>query len=175
MIRYLPGCAGPPAQSRLEPANAPRASRRVTFSFIRESMPFGVRGKKGYRFFIHCRWMVGGGRPPGVMKGERARILWVGRDEAPALAGVLVESASSGAEGLARLRQCYYDAVLASFPLPDCGPEELLEEFKRAAPAVPFLVQDPAGKIADAVRLIKLGADYFFGGQVVAGGRGGGV
>ena len=56
-----------------------------------------------------------------------------------------------------------YCAVVADFPLPDCTPDELLAELRAIDPALPVIIRGRESGIADAVRLTKAGADYFFG------------
>jgi DNA-binding NtrC family response regulator len=76
---------------------------------------------------------------------------------------ISLEAASSGQECCSALRAAPHCAVLASFPLPDCTPDELLAEILRLDPALPVLIHDAAGTFADAVRLTKAGAEDYFG------------
>ena len=76
---------------------------------------------------------------------------------------ISLEAASSGQECCSALRAASYCAVLASFPLPDCTPDELLAEILHLDPALPVLIHDAAGTFADAVRLTKAGAEDYFG------------
>ncbi|MGH9657782.1 MAG: sigma-54 interaction domain-containing protein, partial [Bryobacteraceae bacterium] len=59
-----------------------------------------------------------------------------------------------------------YDLAVAIFPLPEWAAEDFVVEVKRIAAAVSVFVCDPAGQLADAIRLTKLGADYFFAGRL---------
>jgi DNA-binding NtrC family response regulator len=101
-----------------------------------------------------------------------ARVLWIGRGSgglerasvAAALAGIDVESATSGQEGLHLLESCRFDAVLACFPLEEWTAEELLEEIQRIDARIPVIIVDARATLADAVRLTRLGAWHYFGG-----------
>jgi DNA-binding NtrC family response regulator len=106
-----------------------------------------------------------------------ARILSVSSNCEPQLQGLLehvesisVETASNGQECCSALRAGPFCAVIASFPLPDCTPDELLAEIRRLDPALPVVIHDGAGTFADAVRLTKAGADDYFGAEVDADG-----
>lgn len=75
----------------------------------------------------------------------------------------VVECASSGLEGMERLRTSSYDAVVAAFPMEDWTPDELIEESGRVNAMIPVIIRDRTGSMADAVRLVKLGAYHYFG------------
>jgi len=75
----------------------------------------------------------------------------------------VVECASSGLEGMERLRTASYDAVVAAFPMEDWTPDELIEESGRVNAMIPVIIRDRTGSMADAVRLVKLGAYHYFG------------
>jgi DNA-binding NtrC family response regulator len=75
----------------------------------------------------------------------------------------VVECAGSGLEGLRRVKTASYDAVLAAFPMEDWTAEEIMEEIGRVNAMVPVIVRDRMGSMADAVRLVKLGAYHYFG------------
>src|SRR5512139_3180006 len=77
--------------------------------------------------------------------------------------GIEIETATSVADGLRWLGAKRFEAVLAEFPIPNWTPAELLEEGMRADSMAPFVLLDPEGSLADAVRLTKLGAFHFFG------------
>ena len=96
---------------------------------------------------------------------SRIRLLWIAAEETPVeqLDGFDTDIASSGAEGLDRLRTLEYDLVLASFPLPEWTPEELLAEVQAVSALVPVIIQDCEGTLADAVRFTKLGAFHYLG------------
>jgi DNA-binding NtrC family response regulator len=78
----------------------------------------------------------------------------------------VVESASSGMEGLERLKASSYDAVVAAFPMEGWTGEEFLEEVERLNAMVPVIIRDRAGSMTDAVRLVKLGAYHYFGAEL---------
>jgi DNA-binding NtrC family response regulator len=73
------------------------------------------------------------------------------------------ETAEGGAAGLRALAASSYDAVLAEFPLAEWPPEEWLEEAQRAGSGAPVVIRHREPSVDDAVRLVKLGAYYFFG------------
>jgi len=78
------------------------------------------------------------------------------------LLGRPADRVEDGLECVNRLRIAPYDAVIAVEPLAGWSAAELLEETRLAAPAIPFFVWNPGGSAADAVRLIKLGANHYF-------------
>lgn len=82
-----------------------------------------------------------------------------------ALAGAELERAASGQEALHLLEACRFDAVLASFPLAEWTPEELLEGIQRINGELPVIFRDRAGSLAAAVRLTRLGAWHYAGPQ----------
>jgi DNA-binding NtrC family response regulator len=77
-----------------------------------------------------------------------------------------IQVAHSVSEALSRLEAEPADVVLAEFPLAAWQPAELLEAIQSAHPRVPVLIRHPEGTVADAVRLIKLGAYHFMGGPL---------
>src|ERR1700716_2161912 len=98
-----------------------------------------------------------------------AKILSVSNNGEPQLRGLLegiesitVEAASSGQECCSALRAAPFCAVVASFPLPDCTPDELFTEIRRFDSTLPVVIHDAAGTFADAFRLTKAGADDYF-------------
>ena len=58
--------------------------------------------------------------------------------------------------------------MFAEFPLDGWGPAELLENIQEIDPRIPVLIYDPEGTVADAVRLVKLGAYHFMSGPLDA-------
>ena len=105
-----------------------------------------------------------------------ARVLWVsssneesGPELLAGLAGVAVTLATSGQGCCEAARASSHCAVVASFPLPDCTPGELLEELKRIDPVALVVIRDREGTLADAVRLTKAGAEDFFGADIDVG------
>jgi DNA-binding NtrC family response regulator len=96
--------------------------------------------------------------------------LWIASQETRAeqLDGFDTDIASGGAEGLDRLRMLEYDLVLASFPLPEWTPEELLTEVQAVSVLLPVIIQDRQGNLADAVRFTKLGAFHYLGAEIQA-------
>ncbi len=93
------------------------------------------------------------------------KLLWVSSEPAPdSLFGIdnlEIQSASGALDCLGRLRGGRMDAVVACFPLPGWGAEELLEEVHRIDAALPFFIYHPAATLSDAVRLTRLGAQDF--------------
>jgi len=101
---------------------------------------------------------------------DKAKILWVRAKEEPQVREALgrigalaVDTVSSGVECCQAMREVFYCAIVASFPLPDCTSDELLEEIRQADPSAPVLIRDAAGTFSGAVRLTKAGAEPFFG------------
>jgi two-component system response regulator GlrR len=68
-------------------------------------------------------------------------------------------------EGLDHLKTSSCDAVVVSLPLEGCSTEDLLEQIQRFDACLPVIIHDPQGTLADAVRLIKLGAFHFLTGN----------
>jgi len=63
-----------------------------------------------------------------------------------------------------RLEDCA--VVFAEFPVPGWEPADLLEAILEIAPRTPVILRDPEGTVADAVRLMKLGAYHFMSGPL---------
>ena len=81
------------------------------------------------------------------------------------MADIQADVTHSGHEGIAMINSSTYDVLLACLPLPDWSPEDLLEEAQRIDCLLPVVVHDPAAKLADAIRLTKLGAWHCLGGE----------
>ena len=102
------------------------------------------------------------------------RLLWVASQDAVLEAerfqniatGFTVETAPSGWEGIERLAVASYDAVLASFPIPDWTPEEFLEEVQRIHALTPVIIREYSGSFRSAVHMTKLGAYHYVDNQV---------
>src|SRR5215469_16485830 len=104
------------------------------------------------------------------MRMSLAKVLWVSEGNEPRIREVLdgiedisLDSAASGQACWQALSAASYCAVVANFPLPDCTADELLAEIRRIDMALPVVIRDAAGTVADAVRLTKAGADDFLG------------
>jgi DNA-binding NtrC family response regulator len=78
-----------------------------------------------------------------------------------ALIGCFCDLVLGPAEALDHLRLSGADAILASFPIPEWTPAELLEEIQRVNPRIPVLIHEPGGRAEDAFRLGGMGAYYF--------------
>ena len=105
-------------------------------------------------------------------RSQEPRILFVS-DSASSARGLVdqmktisADFAPSGAECCQKLRTTSYYAIFADFPLPDCSPNELLEEVQRVDSTLPVLIRDASGTVRDAVRLMKSGAAHFFGADI---------
>ncbi len=72
----------------------------------------------------------------------------------------------SSSETLDRLRSAGAALIFVEFPLPGVEPADLLDAIQEIAPRTPVLVRDPHGTVADAVRLVRLGADHFMSGPL---------
>jgi DNA-binding NtrC family response regulator len=55
--------------------------------------------------------------------------------------------------------------MVGEFPMPGWTAEEWLEELRRADRNLPVIIRSPRGSCHDAVRLTKLGAYYYLGGE----------
>ena len=81
-----------------------------------------------------------------------------------ALPGCSCDVIAEPHEALAHLKAKGADVVLASCPLADWTPAELLEEIQRVDSRVPVLIHAPEGTTAEAFHLGGMGAYHFFGG-----------
>ncbi len=98
------------------------------------------------------------------------RLLWVSVAppdlESPLLSKAVIgcscEVIAGPLDALSHLRTMGADVILASFPLADWTPAELLEEIQRVDSRTPVLIHDPEATAADAFRLGGMGAYYFF-------------
>ena len=68
------------------------------------------------------------------------------------------ETASSGEEGISKLREGSFDAVVIQPPVAESTPEDLIEEVARAQAGTPILVLDNSASTQDVVRYMRLGA-----------------
>jgi DNA-binding NarL/FixJ family response regulator len=102
------------------------------------------------------------------------RLLWI-RSAIPGpdylgvvdhLSGFNLQVVKNPAEALERSRAEIPDVIFAEFPLAGWGAAELLEAIQEINPRVPVLIRDPQGSVADAVRLLKLGAYHFMSGSL---------
>jgi DNA-binding NtrC family response regulator len=102
------------------------------------------------------------------------RLLWVSAAP-PDLACPLLSKALVGCscvviagplDALSHLKTTGADVILASFPLADWTPAELLEEIQRGDSRIPVLIHDPEGTAAGAFRLGGMGAYHFFNGPL---------
>jgi len=105
---------------------------------------------------------------------EDTRLLWI-RAATPGSAEIdLMESldrfviqvalTANNALDWLRLEDCA--VVFAEFPVPGWEPADLLEAILEIAPRTPVILRDPEGTVADAVRLMKLGAYHFMSGPL---------
>ncbi|MEO8660858.1 MAG: sigma-54 dependent transcriptional regulator [Bryobacteraceae bacterium] len=99
--------------------------------------------------------------PPGGMAGGN---LGSGLDDE----AWEVEVCRDALEAVGRLRSAAYQALVASVPLLDWTPEELLEEALRANRQVSIIIHYPEAGIADAARLTRLGAVDVLGAEAGA-------
>jgi DNA-binding NtrC family response regulator len=79
--------------------------------------------------------------------------------------GCAVETVAGASEAIEAVRSCAYDVVVGEFPVPGWTVEEWIEEVRRANRSVPVIIRSPRGSYHDAVRVTKLGAYYFLGGE----------
>lgn len=89
------------------------------------------------------------------------RLLWIRPGESvdtPPEWPVSAEFVDDPVSGLSLLRQNSYSAVFATTPIGDWQAGELLDEIQRINASVPVVIQNEAASLAEAVRLVKLGA-----------------
>lgn len=102
------------------------------------------------------------------------RLLWVSAEPpdlvcpllSKALAGCSCEVVAGPQDALSHLKATGADVILASFPLADWTPAELLEEIQRGDSRIPVLIHDPEGTADGAFRLGGMGAYHFFSGPL---------
>ncbi|HXE71702.1 MAG TPA: response regulator transcription factor [Candidatus Nitrosotenuis sp.] len=78
-------------------------------------------------------------------------------------AGLVVSGATSGAEGLQRLREELPDLVILDLNLPDMTGLEVLSEMRRSGMQCPVIVLTVQDNPEDRVRGLELGADDYIG------------
>jgi len=78
----------------------------------------------------------------------------------------VIQVVHSPSEALDRLRNTGAALIFVEFPLLNSEPADLLDAIQEIAPRAPVLVRDPRGTVADAVRLVRLGADHFMSGPL---------
>src|SRR5579862_4201973 len=78
----------------------------------------------------------------------------------------IIHAAHDVEDALSRLRGETADVILAEFPLAGWAPSELLEAIQQINPRLLVVIRDPEGTVADAVRLVKLGAYHFMSGPL---------
>ncbi|MCL4851773.1 MAG: sigma-54 dependent transcriptional regulator [Bryobacteraceae bacterium] len=89
------------------------------------------------------------------------RLLWIrpgGSVDTPPEWPVSAEFVDDPISGLSLLRQNSYSAIFATTPIGDWQAGELLDEIQRINASIPVVIQDAAASLAEAVRLVKLGA-----------------
>jgi DNA-binding NtrC family response regulator len=105
---------------------------------------------------------------------QSPRLLWI-RSAVPGpdylgvvdhLTGFVLQVVKNPAEALDRLRAEIADVIFVEFPLAGWEPAGLLEAIQEIHPRVPVLIRDPQATVADAVRLMKLGAYHFMSGPL---------
>ena len=89
-----------------------------------------------------------------------ARILWIVEQQSDLVDthrfDVLVEN--DPVHAFQRLASGEFDAILASFPLPDWSELALLEELQRSSPGTPVVIHSPEATVRTVVRLVQSGA-----------------
>ncbi len=110
------------------------------------------------------------GLPSSSEGAPKGKVLLVSADRDSPLQGLFAEMEGIVADSVASAIGCHeairagtYTAIVAEFPLPDCSPDELLEEIQRVDSGLPVVIRDTGGRISDAVRLTKAGAQHVFG------------
>ena len=77
-----------------------------------------------------------------------------------------IQVVHSPAEALERLRSLKTAVVFAEFPLSGSEPADFLDAIRDISPRTPVVLRVPDGTVADAIRLVRLGADYFMTGPL---------
>lgn len=86
------------------------------------------------------------------------RALFVGADRVDSPADWLVDHAATGSEGIARLINSPYDAVLLTAPVEDLAAADLLDRLLSIGRSAPIVIYDPQAEVSDAVRYMQCGA-----------------
>ncbi len=76
--------------------------------------------------------------------------------------GYAVLNASSGGEGLETALREIPDTVILDLRLPDIYGIDVLAGIKKAFPEIPVIMMTGYGEIGEAVKAMKLGAEYYF-------------
>jgi len=75
--------------------------------------------------------------------------------------GYRVVPAENGVVGLEKIQQCQPDLILTDMRMPEMGGLEVIENSQKLVPDTPIIVISGAGRLADAVEALRLGAyDY---------------
>ncbi len=93
-----------------------------------------------------------------ILTHTKPRVLWITSATPKALPEWTVDTASSGAEAIDKLRASGFDAVIIETPVSQSSPEELIEEVAREQTGAPILVHDAGAGVQDVVRYMRLGA-----------------
>ena len=97
--------------------------------------------------------------PGGIRLQFRAiQALFIGTRRIDGPADWLVDHAPSGSEGIARLANSSYDAVLLTAPVEDLEVVDLLDRLLSLGRSVPIVIYDPQAHARDAVRYMQCGA-----------------
>ena len=92
------------------------------------------------------------------MKSETLQVLYIGADGEDLPLTWLVDRATTAAEGLDRLANVQYDAVLVVAPVDQMPIDALIEALLSLRRNVPVVICDRSATLADAVRYTQLGA-----------------
>src|SRR5215469_15264884 len=101
-------------------------------------------------------------------RAEPNRVLWIAAEgngltsafmeSIPGDAEFEIQHAAGLPESLEYLKRSPIDAAVICLPLSDWAPVEILEQLRSTSEDVPLIFWNPQTQVADAVRLIKLGA-----------------
>lgn len=76
----------------------------------------------------------------------------------------IIQVVHDAGEAIERLRLVRAAVVFAEFPLAGSEPADIVEVIHEHSPQTPVVVRDPRGSVADAIRLVRLGAEHFMSG-----------
>ena len=90
------------------------------------------------------------------------RVLWINAGysiDPNAAMGTWENLCRTPAGALNELKNKNFDAIVLQLPIPHWTAEALLDQMHRLAPGTPAFIRDPEAGVADAVRLVRAGAD----------------
>ena len=116
--------------------------------------------------------MVSNAGPTGSDNGQGApyRILYIDDERAlleitasylQKTAGFAVDTAASAAEGILRLEEERYDAIISDYEMPEMNGIDLLSTLRQAGNTIPFVIFTGRGREEVAIAALNAGADFY--------------